>query len=489
ADLDRFWQFSRAEPHGHPPFYALLGLAGWRLSHRGLAPLAAYRFGPMLLTAATVGVIDFHLARRRGRWAGAVAAVLFLAMPRTWAHAHYAHYDMPMTCLWLLAQVAFVASLDSPRWALPLGVVLGLGAGTKFTGWWAVVPALAWVAWFEVWPGSTHPGRTRPGLKALTRALPLAGLTLYAIQPPWWVEPVAGPIRFLASNLSRATTQPLATLYLGKIYAFSLPWHNTIVLTAVTTPVLVLALGLIGIAAGLAGRRRQPWALIWPLSWLTLMIVRALPIAPGHDGIRLFLPSVASLAVLAGLGVAWLADRFGSGRGRLIAPLIAAAALAECLLGTVRTYPYTDSYFNSAVGGLQGAERAGLELTYYWETIGPEFLAWTRATARGQTITLAFPMDATNHQLLRQWGAVPPGVQCVDLNSPPEGPPKQPDYYVLQRRRGLYYPSDWWLERHGHPVFAIRREGVDLLRVYTAAEEREAFRQTRHQPVPRFLLR
>jgi len=65
--------------------------------------------------------------------------------------------------------------------------------------------------------------------------------------------------------------------------------------------VLVLALGLIGIAAGLAGRRRQPWALIWPLSWLTLMIVRALPIAPGHDGIRLFLPSVASLAVLAGL--------------------------------------------------------------------------------------------------------------------------------------------------------------------------------------------
>jgi hypothetical protein len=128
-------------------------------------------------------------------------------------------------------------------------------------------------------------------------------------------------------------------------------------------------------------------------------------------------------------------------------------------------------------------------ITYYWETSGSEFLAWAGAAARGKTITLSFPMDATNHQLLREWGEIPPGVQIVDLNSPPEGQPKRPDYYVQQRRRGLYYPSDWWLEQHGHPVFAIRREGVDLLRVYTADEEQEAFRHTRHEPVPRFLLR
>ena len=124
--LDRYWLFSREEPHGHPPFYALLGLAGWRLSRLWLLPLGAYRFGPMLLTAATVGVIYHHLERRRGRVAGTLAAVLILAMPRPFAHAHYAHYDMPMTCLWLLVQVAFVASLDSRRWALAFGVALGL---------------------------------------------------------------------------------------------------------------------------------------------------------------------------------------------------------------------------------------------------------------------------------------------------------------------------------------------------------------------------
>jgi Dolichyl-phosphate-mannose-protein mannosyltransferase len=496
-ELDHYWLFSREEPNGHPPFYALLGLAGWWLSHRWLPPLEAYRFGPMLLTAVTVGVIYNHLARRRGFLAGAVAAVLLVAMPRSFAHTHYAHYDMPMTCLWLLAQVAFVASLNRRVWAIPLGVALGLSAGTKFTGLFAVVPAAAWVTLVEVFPRIARrgdhqrgePQSSRPGLGALSIALPLAVLTLYAIQPPWWVEPVAGPFRYFASNLTRATTQPLATLYLGNIYEFSLPWHNTLVLTAITTPVLVLVLSMIGIAGCLSRARVESWALIWPLCWLTLMIVRALPNAPGHDGIRLFLPSVATLAILGGLGAAWLAERLQIGWRRAVAPLLAAAAVGECLFGIARTYPYTDSYYSVAIGGLQGVERSGFELTYYWETAGPEFLNWARAEARRKPITLAFPMDATNHKLLREWGEIPPEVRIVDLNEPPPGKPIRSDYFVLQRRRGLYYPSDRWLDQYGHPVFAIRREGVDLLRVFTVEEDQEAADRTKNQRIPRYLRR
>jgi hypothetical protein len=87
--LDRYWPFSREEPDGHPPFYALLGLAGWRLSHHLLPPLEAYRSGPMALTAATVGLISLQLAHRRGRLAGFTAAAYLVLMPRVFAHAHY----------------------------------------------------------------------------------------------------------------------------------------------------------------------------------------------------------------------------------------------------------------------------------------------------------------------------------------------------------------------------------------------------------------
>jgi len=490
--LDRYWPFSRQEPDGHPPFYALLGLAGWWISRLWLRPLDAYRFGPMVLTAVTVGVIYRHLRRRRGIIAGALAAMLIIGMPRSFAHAHYAHYDMPMTCLWLLAQVAFVASLGSPQWAVACGMALGLCAGTKFTGLFALVPPIAWVLLVEVLPRLAgrregSPGLTRsewPGLQSLAIALPVAVLTLYAIQPPWWIEPLAGPSRFILSNLSRAKTQPLESLYLGRVYEFSLPWHNTIVLTAVTTPLTVLGLGLLGLAGCASRRRREPWCLIWALSWATLMVVRALPITPGHDGIRLFLPSVASLAVLAGLGAAWILELAGPRWRCLLTPLVLMATVTECLIGFARTYPYTDSYYNSALGGLKGAERVGFELTYYWETAGTDLFAWAKTVAGGKPLALAFPMDRANHELLREWGEIPLEVQTIDLNVPPDGPPKTPDYYVLQRRRGLRYPWDYWLERFGHPVFTISREGVDLLRVFSRDDLKEALRRTTSQAVP-----
>ena len=68
--LESYWRFSRKEPDGHPPFYALLGLAGYWLSRGWLDPLTSYRCGPMALTAATSGLIYLFLARRRGRLAG-----------------------------------------------------------------------------------------------------------------------------------------------------------------------------------------------------------------------------------------------------------------------------------------------------------------------------------------------------------------------------------------------------------------------------------
>ena len=140
------------EPDGHPPFYALLGVAGWWLVRGWLDPLTSYRFGPMALTAATSGLIYLFLARRHGRLAGVTAALGLVLLPRSFAHAHYAHYDMPVTCLWLLAQIAFVKSLRSARWIVPFGVLLGLAAGTKFTGWFAVVPPMGWWAIFEGLP-------------------------------------------------------------------------------------------------------------------------------------------------------------------------------------------------------------------------------------------------------------------------------------------------------------------------------------------------
>jgi hypothetical protein len=422
-----------------------------------------------------------------------MAAALLVLLPRSFAHAHYAHYDMPVTCLWLLAQAAFLKSLRSARWIVVFGVLLGLAAGTKLTGWFAVAAPLGWWALYEGFPllgrllrriqfearprtMATSAPLELAATRSLIFAIVVAALTLYAIQPPWWRAPIYGLERFLVSNLTRDKSVPVTALYLGTVYRFALPWHNTLVLTAVTTPVLVVSLGLLGIGSILARARSCREDVIWVLSWVVLMLVRALPSAPGHDVERLILPSIAGLSVLAGLGIGRLADWLRSRRAAIVVAVLCALALGECLLGIARTYPYNLSYYNLAVGGLPGAERLGFEETYYWDTLGPEFLDWVRRRSLREPLELNFPLGLLNIIILRDWGLFPPDVKVLNLE-----PTTHADY-VVQRNRGIFCPADWWLERNGHPVFTISREGVDLLRVFPFDEWAQAVEATRNEP-------
>ena len=89
--------------------------------------------------------------------------------------------------------------------------------------------------------------------------------------------------------------------------------------------------------------------------WLFLLILRALPHVPGHDGVRLFLPAFGVLALLGGLG-ARSASRIGRADGprwRIAAALLEGAASIAVMM------PVPLSYFSPIVGGLPGATKLG----------------------------------------------------------------------------------------------------------------------------------
>ncbi len=231
ASLDRYWRFSRAEPDGHPPFYALLGLVGWKLTHRWCSPLLAYRLGPMALMAATAGFLCWHLTRRHGHVAGVLGSLLVVFLPRNFAHAHYAHYDEPMTCFWLLSQAAFAASLDRRRWIVPFGLCLGLGLGTKFTGIFALAAPVAWAMLFELPPALVGPPghrREKPATRAILWGIPIAILTLYAIQPAWWIAPWtarSGSWRRTSRDVALCRSQPFISAGFTRTRSrFITPW-------------------------------------------------------------------------------------------------------------------------------------------------------------------------------------------------------------------------------------------------------------------------
>lgn len=448
-----FWPFAREEPHGHPPFYAVLGLAGdvltpWR------EELPRARLGPMILFSLAVGALFAFLDRRNGRWAAVVGASALVLQPRLFGHAHYAAYDAVLTGLWVLALLAFFKAVEktdrrSPGWgwSVVLGLVIGCAAATKLTGWFLPLPMIAWLLVF----------RDRRALLALLAAAPVALVTIYAFIPPWWHDPVGGFLRFLASNTGRWRTIPIEVMYLGKIYRTpiqSLPPENTIVWTALVTPIGFLGLAVLCVLRSVVAHGKERFGTLVVLNWLFFLALRALPNVPGHDGVRLFLPAFGMLAIASGLGAAMVVGRLGRwGKG------IALAAVIEGLVSVAVMMPVPLSYYSPAVGGLPGATRLGMEPTYYWDAMTGEVLDWLDANtpADRRVMTTTFP---TSFFYLNESGHLAASILPSQID------PRPPAWFVVQNRPGALREIDRALIERAEPAFVLEKFGVPLLWVF-----------------------
>jgi 4-amino-4-deoxy-L-arabinose transferase-like glycosyltransferase len=427
--LGWFWPFAREEPHGHPPFYALVALAGDSLAP-GWPTLARARLGTMIAFSLAAGFVFAFLARRWGPWPGLVGAGAWALHPHLFGLGHYATYDALLSSLWLGAILAFARAVEPldpeaapgtpprsrPRWgwAVAFGVLTGWAAGTKLTGWFLPLPMLAWTALTL----------NRRGVPALLVGGIAAALTLYVFTPPFWVNPLDGLWRFFASNLTRHETIPIKTLFLGQIYETpkeSLPPYNTLAWTFMVTPVGFLALSLAGLARSVRRWRTEPFGALVLIHWLFLLALRAMPHTPGHDGVRQFLPAFGGLALMAGYGSASALERLG----RWARPALA-AALVEGLASVAVMMPVPLSYYSPLVGGLPGAARLGMEPTYYWDALTDGALARIdAATPPGRTVFFVANPIAWFY---RETGRLKSGVY------PGQG--RDVGVYVLQNRPG-----------------------------------------------------
>jgi 4-amino-4-deoxy-L-arabinose transferase-like glycosyltransferase len=454
AVLDWFWPFAREEPDGHPPVYALVGLIGdviapaWETMPRA-------RLGPMLVFSMTCGAVFSFFRSRWGLWPALAALGAWMFQPHLFALAHYATYDGLLTSFWTGCVLSFVKAVErhgdnrppAPRWpwVTVFGVLSAGAMGSKLTGWFLPLPFLFWAILY----------RDRRGIVVMVTALSLAFAVLVLLIPPWWQNPVAGLDRFFQSNLSRALTTPLKTLFLGKIYetpSGSLPWYNTIVWVLMVTPVGFLVLASCGMIRGVSLARSDPIGVLFFIHWMFLMILRALPHTPGHDGVRQFLPAFGILALLAGLGAATIHTRLGVWGKSLILVSVIEGALSVGLM-----MPVPLSYYSPLAGGLPGAARLGMEPTYYWDSLQPEIIAWLNSHTRsGQKVM--FSRYPTSWLYLRQ-------TQRLRVSILPQERGRWA-WYVLQNRPGAFRAMERDLIANGRPATVFSKCGIPLLWVF-----------------------
>lgn len=475
--IDRAGQILRGTPpwnwpfvvyqEGHPSGYGMVIALGKLLAPPFLDAKTAWRFGPMLLMAAALGAVFYRLAGsrhpsdRKPVVTAGCALLTILLVPRFFAHAHIAACDGVLTAAWLLAWATTDAAKQPSRGLVSRGLLLcaamtALTCSMKFTG----LALLAPLGIAMLLPGST-PSESDSFRRRFVRLFVLLGFALLffvLFNPPLWPNPFHRLASYCWLNTHRGQFN-ISTMFFGKLYDLyhPLPWYNTLLWVGITIPTGLLCLLFLGTTH--LFRKGRGGVLF--LHALTLLIVRALPFAPPHDGVRLFLPAFPFLAILAAHAVVPLCSSPAPLRRRFPGMIFVLIIYIAAAVNMFTYAPCWLSYYNGLIGGLPGATRVGMEPTYWWDALDAETLAWLNAnTPEGESVRFS-PCSMKTLQLHQQFG---------DLRVPFRTPPgKEPYWYVLQRRPGAMFPDDYALVNHARPVYKRTLFGVPLIEIYAGA--------------------
>jgi len=454
----------------HPPLGRwLLGIASvvgepFEVLGKGPDPTGQYvlsgRLAPALTFAALVSLVTHTAGVRWSASAGAAAGFALLAMPRVFAHAHLAALDTFVSFFWTWALLAAEKSLRSTRTVRAMsgaGALWALALLTKIHAW-LLLPII--VAWSFI--------RLTPRRAAVAIAVWAAvGVTLFVIGWPWlWYDSWARLRAYGGTGVFRV---PILVQYFGRVFLDrDVPWHYPWFYFAATVPLGFQLLGIMGLARGWRNRREDLLPLLLAGTVVLFLVVFSTRV-PVYDGERLFLNVFPAWALLIGFGFDWLwSARFSSRRHRIV---LLGFMLAQAY-GVVLLHPFGLSYYNGLVGGLPGAERMGLELTYWNDPVDQTLLDQLAIMAQpGATAALVpslYPGQGilTTNRALARREIVLQDTEKAD----------QAEWIVLSRRTTYWRPEvrQRLASGHGKRVATRSRQGVWLSALWHFPKSRPA---------------
>jgi len=453
--LDRYWNFELVF-NVHPSFYKLGSSLTLVLFERWLGTIGAYRLSPAIMFSILVGLLFFTVGRRYGLWSGFWAAAGFALMPRIFGHAHFGATDTPITFLWFASAVSFHRALESKRWALVFAIVYGLALSTKFTAFVIPVPLMAYVILSR---------RFKDSLWPIGIALVLSPLIMIGLNPQWWHSTFERLYIYVTNSATRSQYFLIPIYYLGKQYDFYLPWHHPLIYTLFTVPPIVLSFFLYGFWCTVRRPFSDQWALHMLLHWLVIIGVMILPSSPGHDGERLFLPSFPFLAAISARGfhdfvskvMPQLRSRFNCLRLKLkhaLASVFLGFMIIPAAWALAHIHPYELSYYNCLAGGISGANKLGMETTYWWDPFNEKACRMINSLPDSSVI---FTRNNDHFLFLQRLDLIKPSLKIRSENVE----------YVLQYcRQGIFDDHDWLLYRRGVPEMEISLDGIRLWAIF-----------------------
>lgn len=408
--------------------------------------LHAARLAPALAFACLVGLVVQAAGRRHGRVAGVASGLALIMMPRVFAHAHLGALDTFLCLFWVDALLRAERSLEHPRAPMAMagaGIGFGLALLTKIHAWflppivfvWAVtrVKLVRALALLSIWAGT--------------------GLALFVLGWPWlWYDSIDRLRAYWGTGVERAT---LRVLYFGQVYLDrDVPWHYPWFYFAVTVPIGLHALGILGLAHGWWHRRhdRFPLLLAGSIAFFLILFSTRIPV---YDGERLFLLVFPLWAILIGRGFSLAWHCFSRRRWHRV--LLGLFLLAQGV-GLATTHPFGLSYYNALVGGLPGAERLGLELTYWNDAVDRVLLDQLAREAEPEATAALAPTLYPGQGIANTTRAM--SQRPIVLKD--EDAALQAEWVVVSRRTAYWRPELRARLQQGRSILSRSRQGVWL---------------------------
>lgn len=414
--------------------------------------------------ASTFALLVFLSGWLASHWYGIKAgwwcSLALCAMPRLWGHAHLAVIEMPIALTYVatLFVVAATWNTEQPpnsRTAALAGIIFGLALLTKIQAVVLPFPVAIW-ALFR-WKHRA----VRPIL-----IWGLTGTLMLFLGWTWfWGDPLE---RFPAYLLNRTGRGTIFVTYFGEKFKDSdVPWHYPWVIFLTTVPLLLQLVGFLGLGiVAKRGIKAEPRAALLALGAVFPLILFSLPKVGVYDGERLFLMTFPLWGLFIGIGgaqvAAWIEKQCGRSRGIVLCGLLIAAQFVGHLL----MHPCYLSYYNILVGGISGADRLGLQVTYWGEGLTRDLVRRAaEVVPPGEVLEFGPVLHPTQIRgLLTQ---SPPLHQKRIQLVPLEEQLRPGRRYLLMFPRREYLPDSW----SGPPPDArviqeVRRQGVVMAGLY-----------------------
>lgn len=409
---------------------------------RGPNPMELLKAARIFVALACAAAVLAAYGFARALFGLPLSAAMFVLLafdPFHVAHSRYLHTNGLLASFMFLSILSLIYYVERRRW--PALIVSGAAGGLaiiSITPGLLVIPAAGVVALLGLRDPQSGAWDLRPARWLRRWALPLvlwagaAWITIFLVWPAMWARPVGTLADIVRYGLSAAGgeigTAQFVEAYGSDYdpsakYVYFYPLSYLWRATPVALGGLLLAVGFV-----FAGRRslrtllnpeqRRAAAalLVFVLAYLILMSLGS----KKFD--RYFLPAYPPLDLLAVLGwfaaAQWLADKLPrySRRAVLAAGLL--LVLVVQAAGTLRTFPYYNTYYNPLLGGLRRAPEVmavgwgeGLHLAAQYLKEQPDIqkkkiISWYTLSFNWYAASLGFqaqPVDVSTQIPLQQY--------------------------------------------------------------------------------------